>query len=263
MAKKMIIKGVGQMLGKRYKKDGTGVEVISLGSLQDLKFDLSTEIEDIFGGDGLFSIDTLVKTKSIDVSATDAKFDLDALQVMMGSTVQEGKKDYVWVLGEHGTVDDTGKYTVEYGDTLFTVPNMSVRLKDSNTLLKPVTTAPADKTEYKLDKATGVVEFFKDLAGQDVVVNYQRAETVDLVDILVDEVPFPIHIVHHGSFIQKDGNYAGVETEIYSAIAKGQFTIDAQRSNASTSQITLQVIDPERADGKIGSIKRFASTKRV
>lgn len=62
------------------------------------------ELEDIFGGDGLFAIDVLVKSKSIEVSATDAKFDLDAIQLMMGSTVQEQVKSYVWVLNEQSTV---------------------------------------------------------------------------------------------------------------------------------------------------------------
>jgi hypothetical protein len=266
MAKKMIIKGVGTFMAKRYAKDGKGVEVITLGTLQDLKINLNVDIEDIFGGDGLFAIDTLVKSKSIEISATDAKFDLDALQLMMGSTVQEQVESYVWVLGEQQTIDSTGTVTPKYGGatpTIFGDGNFSVRLKDSNTLLKKVTVAPAAATEYQYDEATGTLKFMVSEANKDVVINYQRTETVDLVDILIDEVPFPVHVIHHGSFLQKDNTYAGVETELYSCRAKGTFSIDGQRASASASAVSLTVLDPERTDGKLGTIKRYSSVAKA
>jgi hypothetical protein len=84
-----------------------------------------------------------------------------------------------------------------------------------------------------------------------------------VVDILVDEVPFPVHVIHHGSFLQKDGTFAGLETELYSCQAKGAFSIDAQRASASATNVQLQILDPERADGKLGSIKRYSSLTKV
>lgn len=268
MAKKFIIKGVGTFMAKRYAKDGKGVEVLTLGTLQSLKIDLNVEIEDIFGGDGMFAIDTLVKSKSIEISATDAKFDLDALQLMMGSAVREGVvDDSIWVLNEQKVLlaDDpalptAATITVEYGATLFGDGNFQVRLKDENKLLKKVATAPAE-TEFSVD-ATGEITLHKDHVGKDVVVNYQRKEIVDVVDILADEVPFPVHVIHHGSFLQKDGTFQGVETELYQCRAKGTFSIDAQRATASSSAIQLQVLDPERADGKLGTIKRYGGVKK-
>lgn len=259
MAKKMIIKGVGSFMAKRAKKDGTGVEVITLGTLQDLKIDLNVEIEDIFGGDGLFAIDTLVKSKSIEITATDAKFDLDAMQLMMGSTVQEQVEDYVWVLGEQAVAVD-GAIPVEYGDSVHGKGNFAVRLKDSNTLLKEVDGVPAGEGEFQFDGGEIIVDATYD--NSDFVFNYQRTQIVDMVEILVDEVPFPVHVVHHGSFLQKDGTFAGIETELYSCQAKGSFSIDAQRASASSSQVALGIIDPERADGKLGSIKRYETTIR-
>jgi hypothetical protein len=271
MAKKMIIKGVGTFMAKRAKKDGTGTEVITLGTLQDLKIDLNVELEDIFGGDGLFAIDTLVKSKSIEITATDAKFDLDALQLMMGSTLREKVNDYVWVLNEQGTVTlngGKGQYIPRFGgtgagNTIFGDGNFSVRLKDDNTLLTRVTTDPANPKEFKYDPTTGALVFDASLDGQDIVVNYQREETVDLVDLLAEEVPFPVHVIHHGSFLQKDGTYGGIETELFQARAKGSFTIDAQRASASASTVQLQILDPERPDGKLGTIKRYNSTTKV
>ncbi|WP_432776020.1 hypothetical protein AAFJ72_03175 [Brevibacillus gelatini] len=284
MSKKMIIKGVGQFLAKRASKDGKGVEVITLGNMQDLKISLNVEMEDIFGGDGLFAIDTLVKSKSIDITATDAKFDLAALQLMMGSNMQEQKNDYVHVLGEQKTAipgslnrsasggNDAAICEVEFGGTLYNGGNFHVRQKNTNRLLKQVplstSTAPQDD-EFMVDTFTEGGEtktrliFSPSLQNEEMVFNYQRIELVDVVDILVDEVPFPVHVVHHGSFLQKDGTYAGIETELYSCIAKGSFSIDAARATASTSALSLSVIDPERADGKLGSVKRFTSSKKV
>lgn len=263
----MIIKGVGSFMAKRAKKDGTGIEVVTLGTLQDLKIDMNVELEDIFGGDGFFAIDTLVKSKSIEITATDAKLDLNQLQLMMGSNVSEKVADYVWVLNEQGTIA-TNYYTPEFGgigskNTVYGAGNFSVRLKDDNTLLTKVNTAPTNASQFRYDATNGRLQFHSSVNGADIMVNYQREETVDLVNILAEEVPFPVHVIHHGSFLQKDGTYGGIETELYQTIAKGTFSIDAQRAAASTSSVQLQVLDPERPDGKLGSIKRYNTTKKV
>lgn len=274
MAKKMIIKGVGTFMAKKYAADGKGVEVITLGTLQDLKITLNVEIEDIFGGDGLFSIDTLVKSKSIEVTATDAKFDLAAVELMMGSTVREQVEDYVHVLNEQATVGTgsngataVGVITPDFIDTVFTTdPSFQIRLKEDNKLLAEQTfaadTAP-DAGKFMFDATAKKLYIAASEVAKDVVMNYKRSETVDVADILVDEVPFPVHVVHHGSFLQKDNTYAGIETELYCCRAKGSLSIDAARATASASTITLTVLDPERADGKLGTIKRYKSNVKV
>ncbi|WP_145052821.1 hypothetical protein [Paenibacillus xylanexedens] len=279
MGKKMIIKGVGQFLAKKYAADGKGVEVVSLGTLQDLKIDLNVELEDIFGGDGLFAIDTLVKTKSIEVSATDAKFDLAQLSLMMGSTVREGVQGSIWVLNEQNTLVlkergavHVAETAIAFGGSVYGDGNFTVRMKDENRVLTKIPfvidTAP-NPGEYMVSvEGTGVTAktyliLNEDFANMDVVYSYQRTEKVDVVDILSDEVPFPVHVIHHGSFQQKDGTYQGIETELYMCRAKGAFSIDAARATASSSAIALQVLDPERADKKLGSIKRYQATTNV
>ncbi|PYE51416.1 hypothetical protein HUB98_05365 [Paenibacillus barcinonensis] len=273
MAKKMIIKGVGTFMAKRYPTDPMGaIEVVTLGTLQDLKIDLNVELEDIFGGDGLFAIDVLVKSKSIEVSATDAKFDLDAIQLMMGSTVQEQVKSYVWVLNEQAVATtgtaNSGFAEVKpaFGSTIYEKDaGIAVRLKDSNTLLKqlPSKGSAVKADEFFYDAANGLVVLNAVHIDKEIVMNYKRDEVVDMVDLLVDEVPFPISVIHHGTFQQKDGTFAGVETELYMCRAKGTFSINAQRAAASASAISLQILDPERPDGKIGSIKRFSATSKI
>ncbi len=379
MGKKMIIKGVGSLLAKRLKTDkagqSTGVyEVVTLGTLQNLKIDLNVELEDIFGGDGLFAIDTLVKSKSIEVTATDAKLDLAQLQLMLGSDVREGEESYVWVLNEQKVPTSAGVIDLTWGNTVYNNgEDLQIRLKDDNTLFTKVATSSVGKGQFYVDttsatkaytvlksKSGGVdldvtlptvsgvavtydvdketisfngtatataskdFEFTyvkggttttetitvaiasgdtaimianalktaiegsadKSVAseytittnggirvlvhsdygsgeGSEFLLNYKRVTKVDVFNIIAEDVPFPVHVVHHGSFLQKDGTWQGIETELYQCRAKGTFSLDATRNTASSQQIMLQVLDPERADGKLGTIKRFTSDKKA
>ena len=356
MAKKMIIKGVGNFLVKRWSADYNGEEIITLGSLQDLKITMNTEIDDIFGGDGLFAIDTLVKSKSIEVVATDAKFDLNAVKLIMGDTPAITTEDkYLWVLNEAAKVGSTTKaikriaitngctlngdiivtiggapykvtvaagdneiavatkiknsdniradfitaslddvvtftaklttiiagtvvitdedvlvptavtgigtnvqdgtgttktVTLAYAGSLATSPSITVRNKDTN---KPIIT---------FTNANGILTFQSGVSdGDSLLINYKRAENTltsdDFYAILKDGVPFNVHVIHNGVYIQKDNSKAGIETELYQCRAKGALTIDAARATASTTNITLTVLDPEGDDGRLGTIKRF------
>ena len=272
MAKKMIIKGVGSFMARKVTPTGE-VEVITLGNLQDLRITFTVDIEDIFGGDGLFAIDTLVRQKAIEITATDAKFDLDAVSLMLGSTVQEQVDNYVWVLNEQATIAGgsngsatCGVVTPQFAPTLYTTPDFSVRFVNGNKLLTKVAyeedKAPEIGT-FMVDPNTGKLYFAATDVGKDVSYSYKREETVDMTDLLTDEIPFPVTVVHHGSFQQKDGTYAGIETELYACRARGSFTINAARATASAMEVSLQVIDPERADGKMGSIKRYNTSMKV
>jgi len=270
MGKKMIIKGVGTMLAKRVTDDGA--EVITLGTLQDLRINFNVEIDDIFGGDSLFPIDNLVKSKSIEITATDAKFDLSALQLMLGSNIEEDKQDTLWVLNEVQTVFEgtngtatAGVVTLNFGSTLASEPEITVRINDTNQLLVQVPysadTAPASGSFMVAPNGTLYLD--ASLAGKEVVINYKRTAKVDVASILADEVPFPVRVIHHGSFLQKDGTYRGIETELYACRARGSFTINAQRATANASEISLIVIDPERPDGRLGTVKMYTATSHV
>lgn len=274
----MVLKGVGNFLAKRFNKELNGEEVITLGRLQDLKITLNVDIEDIFGGDGLFAFDTLVTGKSIEVTATDAEFDLDAVRLMMGDSGDTDEKDlYLNVLNERscpvaGTNGNDGEDDVvvavvnpEFQDSLFGSTEadigFTVRAKDTNMLMERV--AFADDTvpmagTYMVDLIGKRLILNPYLIGGNVIMNYKRADaTVETYSLLTDEVPFNVHVIHNGVFLQKDNTKAGVETELYQCRARGEFSIDAARSTASTSQISLIVLDPERCDKRMGTIKRY------
>lgn len=249
----MIIKGVGTMLAKRICADGSP-ELLTLGTLQDLRITMSVDVDEIFGGDGLFAIDTIVTRKGIEIVGTDASFDLNAVSLMMGSTLEKGTTN-IWVLNELATVEDvsgTPTIAVEHivsGNDV----DISVRSAESNLVIAGAFTGVGGSA------ITGAG--LSALVGKQVYVAYKRQVTdATWTDIMADEVPFPVHIIHHGSFQQKDGTFQGVETELYTCQAKGAFSIDAQRATASTSAVELQVIQPTIGK-KLGTIKRFTDIR--
>ncbi len=272
----MIIKGVGRFMARKIVNGLPATEVLDCGTLQNLKIDLNVELDDIFGGDGMFPIDQLLKNKAINISATEAKFDLSMVALLMGGAVQEGVASTLWVLGEQKTsvgfkhvtgaaANDAAKITLNTPKASFANAGFTIKAKDENKVLESVTfdagTVP-DAGKYMIDTSgTDVVVILPlTYAGQDIVINYEKNATdIDVLDIMGEEVPFPVQVVHQGSYIQKNGTKQGVQTELYACIASGTFTMDMQRRSASSHEVALKVIDPERADGKLGDIKRFAA----
>lgn len=258
MAKKMILKGVGQFLANVYdptQANGTGVQLATLGTMQELKIEFDVSIDNIYGGDGLFNIDTLVKEKTINITATDAKLDLSQIRLMMGSqitTAGNNPTDTLWAINElHAPVASGASFLVNNPTT---ITDVQVVNTDNNYVL-------VNGTDYSVSTATGSITINGTANSQSITgyaVSYQYSTTgVDRLDFLSTEVPFPVQIVHHGSFLQKDGTMRGIETVFYQALASGKFTIDAKRATAEASTVSLTVLDPERADGKIGYIKMF------
>lgn len=259
--RKMIIKGVGTLLAKRICPNGEK-ELITLGNLQDLRIDMTTEIDDVFGGDGLFPIDDVVTSKTIRITGTDAKFDLNAIALMMGSSVSHGEGN-VWSLNEKQIVQSNKTITLKHALSDLVLPyelppeeSISLRLERNNRVI------PRDAFDVEtVDGITTVQIDHPDIRPGDIIIASYQYKVTDLsmTNILADEIPFPVHLIHHGSYSQKDGTKQDVEIELYACRARGTFTINAQRATASTSAIELQVLDPERPDGRIGSVKRFQS----
>jgi len=336
--KKMIIKGAGKFMAKIPNCD----ELITIGTLNNMRLDIQLDMQDIEGGDSSVALDTLLRKKTIDVTAESAKFDLNMVRLVLGSKLREGisgspysmvtetvvvpvespyqvtltqtpiaapapkgyqgaiggadltsdmsvtgnvvvfdmahagktvvivyavsskgvvhdNDGFVWVLEEKHTVAQAGSdFTVElvYGGNLNVDPQISVRTLKGNKLLKKTTGASPTEFQYVVDG--GKLKFNSAMKDVEIYVNYKRNEVVDVLDITTKDMPLTVHVVHDGQFEQKDGTIQGYQTELYQCRVKSNFTIDAQRQQAATHSVTLSVIDPERFDGKLGSIKRYA-----
>ena len=263
---KMVIKGVGTLLAKRICPNGEK-ELVTLGTLQDLKIDLATEMDDVFGGDGLFAIDSVVTSKAITVTGTEAKFDLNAISLMMGSSITNGEGN-AWALNEKQVVQANKTVVLKRPVSDLQLPyeldpkeTISLRLEKNNRVI-PNDTFTVETTT---DTTTTITISNPAVSiGDTVIAAYQyKVKDMSAANLLTDEVPFPVHVIHHGSFQQKDGTKQDIETELYACQARGTFSIDGQRAAASTSAIELQILDPERPDGRIGTIKRYQSGESV
>lgn len=334
--KKMLIKGAGKFMAKIPNCD----DLITIGTLNNMKLDIQLDMQDIEGGDSSVPLDTLLRKKTIDITAESAKFDLNLVRLVLGSKLREGVSGsaysmvtetvvvpsvspyqgtltqsalaspavkafegvlggadvtvdvtvtgktvvfdmalagktvvivyavalagitedpdgFVWVLEEKHTVKQKGSdFTVDllFGGSLNVDPQISARTLKGNKLLKKTTGVP---TEDQYTVTDGTLSFNSALKDVDIFVNYKRNEVVDILDITTKDMPLTVHVVHDGQFEQKDGTIQGYQIELYQCRMKSNFTLDAQRQQASTHSVTLTVIDPERSDSKLGSIKRY------
>ncbi|WP_018884219.1 hypothetical protein [Paenibacillus massiliensis] len=345
--KKMIIKGAGKFMAKIPNCD----DLVTIGTLNNMRLDVQLDMQDIEGGDSSVALDTLLRKKTIDVTAESAKFDLNLVRLVLGSKLREGVsgaafnmvtetvvvpssspyqvelsqlpittpapkayenrvggndvtasvsitgKDktvifdmalagatvvivyavalpgvtpdpdgFVWVLEEKHTITQKGssfEVDLVYASSLHSEPQISVRTLNGNKLLKKTASASPGEDQYVVEG--GKLKFNSALKDVNIYVNYKRNEVVDVLDITTQDMPLTVHVVHDGQFEQKDGTIQGYQTELFQCRVKSNFTLDAQRQQASTHSVTLTVIDPERPDGKLGSIKRYevASTGTV
>lgn len=335
--KKMLIKGAGKFMAKIPNCD----DLITIGTLNNMRLDIQLDMQDIEGGDSSVPLDTLLRKKTIDITAEAAKFDLNLVRLVLGSKLREGvsgsaysmvtetitvpanspyqatltqtavtspaPKSYetavngrdvstdvtitgksvifdmalagktvvivyataltgvtqdddgfVWVLEEKHTVKQAGsnfEIDLVFGASLNVDTQISVRTLAGNKLLKKIATGTPNEDQYTV--AGGKLSFNSALKDVDIYVNYKRNEVVDILDITTKDMPLTVHVVHDGQFEQKDGTIQGYQTELYQCRVKSNFALDAQRQQASTHSVTLTVIDPERPDGKLGSIKRY------
>ncbi|WP_179031892.1 hypothetical protein [Paenibacillus kribbensis] len=335
--KKMLIKGAGKFMAKIPNRD----ELITIGTLNNMLLDIQLDMQDIEGGDSSVPLDALLRKKTIDITAQDAKFDLNLVRLVLGSKLREGvsgasyrlvtetvtvpgespyqvllteavattpaikayedvitgtdvttgvtvtgnkavfeaalagKKvvivypvalsgvqqdddGFVWELEEKHVIQEVnGKCEAElvFGTSLYTTPEISVRTLTGNKLLKQLSNGTPTEEQYLVEG--GKLIFNAALKDVAIYVNYKRNEVVDVLDISSRDLPLTVHLVHDGRFEQKDGSVQGYQTELYQCRVKSNFTIDAQRQQASTHSVTLTVIDPERFDNKLGTIKRY------
>ncbi|ALA07162.1 hypothetical protein SECTIM467_32 [Brevibacillus phage SecTim467] len=335
--KKMLIKGAGKFMAKIPNCD----DLITIGTLNNMRLDIQLDMQDIEGGDSSVPLDTLLRKKTIDITAEDAKFDLNLVRLVLGSKLREGVSGaaysmvtetvvvpsespyqvtlsntaiaspapkafegavtgadvtsnvtvtgktavfdmalagktivvvyavaltgvtqdadgFVWELEEKHTVKQAGSdFVVDlvFGTSIHTDPQISVRTLKGNKLLKKIASGSPNEDQYTV--SGGKLKFNSALKDVDIYVNYKRNEVVDILDITTKDMPLTVHVVHDGRFEQKDGTIQGYQIELYQCRVKSNFTLDAQRQQASTHSVTLTVIDPERPDNKLGTIKRY------
>jgi len=257
--KSIVINGVGTMFAKN--KDNN--KLVALGTLQTLKFDFSYSEDPVYGGDGLYPIDTVTKEQNVTVTATSAKFDLNILRLATGADIfaGTGSDAYRWVLNKIGTVKKVGDdcvIDISGEGNVFTLdPSFSIMLMETGESLDEIATGNPTATQFKYDSTAKKLFFHSSLENKNVMYSFKVSADVTVAEGKKTSLPIPVTIIHQGSFKQKDGTFQGVETEIKLAKASGTFTVDFARATASASTITLNLIDPEDGTCRLWTMKRF------
>ena len=221
--------------------EGSGKAVIvgdngklSLIHLQDMTLDLSSKMEDIFGGESLFPVFSYMSEKGAKATFTNASMSLEAFNLTQGTTQD---KEATLFSDETVTVGAGGELAVAHAATADKA-SFVVSDKDGNVL--PVTGGNVDSAHN----------------GEEVNVFYTYTATVGAIgaSALTTSVPGYVSIYHRSKPMkQKNGRVVRILTTIYKARSDGSLKLDFKHKNAYAPELTFNAVDPEREDKKFMS----------
>ena len=241
--KNLVLHGIGEAY--LISADGTATSLLS--KMQSLTIEVSSESEDVYGGDSLFPFFNYIKSKSASFKFKNATFDLNVLAATQGTAIEEG--------GEVNYVEEltTSSKTV----TLTHVDGLdvaSVVVLKNGKALKKVNASPTGDSEYTVSEV-GVLNFGEAFEDGKITVSYVYKDNAgNMVNVLTNSIPAYVELRHVSQPIKmKDGRTVQVHTRVYKAVCDGGFSLDYTRDGAVAPEITFKSVDPERAD------KRFVS----
>lgn len=206
---------------------------LSLIHLQDMTLELSSKMEDIFGGESNMPVFQYQSEKSVKATFTNASMSLDMFNASQG--VGKSQKATLFT-DEEITVGADGGLTLKYD----TADMETLKVFDESGNLLEVTDGKVAET----------------YAGKTVNAVYNYTTDVNAVgsDMLTTSVPGYV-VIHHKSkpVQQKNGRIIRVYTTIYKARCDGSLKLDFKHKNAFAPELTFNGVDPERKDGKFMS----------
>ena len=238
--------------------------VLSLSHLQDMTLELTSTMENIYGGEGNFALYSYNTEKGLKVNFTNASWNLDILNLTQGVTSNENTSVFTEEKVTVGTASGTGLpgiggiKTSHHGDVDFTAPIM-IYASDNTVVFaydgEKITNGTA--TLGTGASASYDVKLPTSYSGTTLtaVYNYTLKPTDKINGIssslYTTGVPGFVTIHHRSKPMkQKDGRIIRLFTTIYRARCDGNLTINLKHKNAFAPELAFEVIDPERADGK-------------
>lgn len=233
-------------VGEAFLLDAEGKVTARLSKLQSMSIEVTSESEDVYGGDSLFPIYTYTKSKSATFKFKNAVFDMNVLAMTQGTSVDEGTE--INVVEEVAVTTHAGKLSQTTG-----VDVDSVVVISNNKALKRVTGEP-QADEFKVD-ANGTLTFNTAFEDGNVTVSYVYKGTNGAsVNVLTNSIPGFVELRHTSQPMKmKDGTVKRVHTRVYKAVCDGGFNLEYTRDGAVAPEVTFKSVDPERSD------KRFVS----
>lgn len=258
--------------GKKIVLNGVGTAYLSsivggkptytkCGTLQNLKISINASDEKVYGGDALTPIYIITKDTSVNISATEAVFDLEYLQLTSGATMDN-----------KGNLMFSVEPTLISSGTSFTVPGSLTTIDPTSVIcmlsddaeglvnvenLKYNADAPSSG-EFKIE-ANGTVTLGKSVTKKYITLNgFYASEGSRKASIGTASVPGFVEIRHVSMPVDMgDGKKVRLHTRIYKARSTGKMEIDHKRQSASTPELEFEVMyDSNRSDDRIMEISQ-------
>lgn len=237
-SKNLVLHGVGEA----FLLSPDGKIATRLSRMQSLSIEVTSESEDVYGGDSLFPFFNYIKSKSAQFKFKNAVFDMNVLAATQGTAVVEGgQKNVVETVS---VASNTANLTATSG---IDVDSVVVMTADGAVLTQ--VTSPTSDTEYAVT-ATGTLTFSEGFADQEVTVSYVcTVADGSTVHVKTNDVPGFVELRHVSMPIKlKDGRTVEVHTRVYKAVCDGGFSLEYTRDGAVAPEVTFKSVDPERAD---------------
>ena len=238
----LVLAGVGEA----FLLDAEGKVTARLSKLQSMSIEVTSESEDVYGGDSLFPFYNFIKSKSATFKFKNAVFDMNVLAMTQGADLEEGAE--INALEDVKVSTHAGKLTQTTGVEVDSV----VVISNGKTLKRVEGTPNAD--EFKVD-TNGALIFNTAFENGTVTVSYVYKNTKGAsVNVLTNSVPGYVELRHTSQPMKmKDGTVKRVHTRVYKAVCDGGFNLEYTRDGAVAPEVTFKSVDPERSD------KRFVS----
>ena len=213
---------------------------LSLIHLQNMSLELSSTMENIYGGESNFSLYSYNTEKGAKVTFTNASWNLDIMNLTQGV---KSDTSPVFFKQEDVATDGNGVLTV----TNSAIDWSSALIYDANNNLVEISSYGSGTTITNATVGSG--------HGNETLTAFYTytgdSSTGISTSLFTTGVPGFVTIYHKSKPMkQKNGRIIRVYTTIYKARCDGSMTIDFQHKNAFAPELAFECVDPERDDGK-------------
>ncbi len=248
--KEVLIQGVGVS----QFRDLSGNRICNFLKNDSLQLSHKQNYEMVRFGDSVFATMSFLRDAEGSVQMNSVMWDWDFAKMVAGSSnVQTGQASTFEEIGEMHTVVSAA-FTLKKGAALQAESDKLYYVSDGTPLTR-VADAPI-VGQYTIG-ATGACGFNAADEGKEIYCDYTRAVTgIVVMDMKKTSMPPYGQLIHTGRVIGKDSSaFQYVQTKVYKCRFNGELVLNFQQGQATSPQLTLQILDPERDDDKIFTMK--------
>ncbi|MGE6227632.1 hypothetical protein [Paenibacillus chitinolyticus] len=236
-----ILYGVGSSVLRDFLDNK---KVVALSKLKDININGTANDEKVYGGDNPYPLATFPKDKAITISATNATFSLNMLNVTQGANITTGVAVFTDVVSV--VIPSDGQVTVDHeisGEPII------------EGFTKAADLASISTGNYFVDTADAtLIHFAPADSGKevDIVYDWNTDATAQTLSVGKDTLAKPFKFIHRIP-VYDDNNRVVAEGQltVYKAQAKNAFEFNLQSQTAFAPKFELEALDPKRMDKKL------------